>query len=880
MNCYKNPKGYYLDKNDFIYKKCYHRCELCEIKGNDMNHNCLKCNFNYRFNITYNNSYMNCYENCSYYYYLDINNNFYCTTNYSCPLEYSKLIPDKMKCVNDCSYDDIYINEINNICYKEIPDNISSTNIYTEIYHNFSTDIYTEVKTDINTILSTDVYKIGRISSYNIIEKQIIDNDKTIKISDKSLIEIHCDGEKSSFLIKLYDCNQNYLINDIINNICKIKNKSDEIKNINSNEEYIKHMDLLLKNIELCFISSKYDDSNIDNGIDEIIIIDKIKMTLTTSENQKNNKDKNITLVDLGDCENELRNHYNITDEKLYMKKIDVIEEGMKIPKIEYDIYSKLDGMNLTKLNISVCENIKITLSIPITLSENIDKLNISSRYYNDICYPTTSNKGTDIILKDRKNEFIDNNKTICQEDCDFSEYDNNNQKAKCLCDVKESSNSIIDMKINKTKLYENFLNIKNFMNINILKCYKTLFTYEGLVYNIGSYITLSIILFHIICIFVFAINQVKILIIKIRDILINIKNNQVVKLDNKEENKEQKINNNQGNKDKINLSDERMTKKKNVLTKTINTDNIRLNKRKRKKNKRKNVPPKRKINIVNNFNSSENIYKVNYDIININKIKNKMNESQSSKNTINFYQKNKNNHNKDSLMEYSDDELNMLPYDLAIEYDKRNYWGYYLSLIKTKHNFIFSFFYDGDYNSKIIKIDLFIFSFTIFYTVNALFFTDDTMHEIYKNKGSFDLEYQLPKIIYSSLISIILNILLKYLALSNNAILDFKRNKSLNDIYKREINLKKKLKIKFILFFVISFIFLLFFWYYLSMFCAIYRNTQYHLIKDTLISFGLSLTYPFIIYLFPGFFRIPALINKNNRQIYKYNFSKILQML
>ena len=101
-----------------------------------------------------------------------------------------------------------------------------------------------------------------------------------------------------------------------------------------------------------------------------------------------------------------------------------------------------------------------------------------------------------------------------------------------------------------------------------------------------------------------------------------------------------------------------------------------------------------------------------------------------------------------------------------------------------------------------------------------------------------------------------------------------------MNDIYKREINLKKKLKIKFILFFVISFIFLLFFWYYLSMFCAIYRNTQYHLIKDTLISFGLSLTYPFIIYLFPGFFRIPALINKNNRQIYKYNFSKILQML
>ena len=39
-------------------------------------------------------------------------------------------------------------------------------------------------------------------------------------------------------------------------------------------------------------------------------------------------------------------------------------------------------------------------------------------------------------------------------------------------------------------------------------------------------------------------------------------------------------------------------------------------------------------------------------------------------------------------------------------------------------------------------------------YTVNALFFNDDTMHNIYENKGSFDLEYQLPTTIYSSLIS------------------------------------------------------------------------------------------------------------------------------
>ena len=69
-------------------------------------------------------------------------------------------------------------------------------------------------------------------------------------------------------------------------------------------------------------------------------------------------------------------------------------------------------------------------------------------------------------------------------------------------------------------------------------------------------------------------------------------------------------------------------------------------------------------------------------------------------------------------------------------------------------------------------------------------------------------------------------------------------------------------------------------------MFCAIYMNTQIHLIKDTLIIFGISLLYPFGIYLLPGIFRIPALSDKrkgskkNEERKYLYNLSKILQIL
>ena len=201
-------------------------------------------------------------------------------------------------------------------------------------------------------------------------------------------------------------------------------------------------------------------------------------------------------------------------------------------------------------------------------------------------------------------------------------------------------------------------------------------------------------------------------------------------------------------------------------------------------------------------------------------------------------------------------------------------------SLLKTKHIFIYTFYNNNDYNSKIIKYDLFFINFAIFYTVNALFFNDDTMHKIYVDQGSYNFIYQLPQIICSSLISGVLNALFKFLALSQSNILNLKKIKVKSDLDKKINDLNNKLEIKWISFFILSFILLLFFWYYLSAFGAIYRYTQIHLIKDTLISFGLSLIYPFGIYLIPGIFRIPSLSNKKNKKNYSYKMSLIIQMI
>ena len=232
------------------------------------------------------------------------------------------------------------------------------------------------------------------------------------------------------------------------------------------------------------------------------------------------------------------------------------------------------------------------------------------------------------------------------------------------------------------------------------------------------------------------------------------------------------------------------------------------------------------------------------------------------------------------SLMKYNEYEINTLPYDEAIKIDKRTYIQFYFSLLKTKHLIIFSFCPSKDYNSRIIKIYLFFFSFAIYFSVNTLFFSDKTMHKIYEDGGNFNFIYQIPQIIYSFFISKILDSLLTSLSLSEKVIIGIRQETIIKNLEPKAKEVVKCLYYKFMLFFIISITFLLLFWYYVGCFCAVYKNTQIHLIKDTVISFSFSLLYPIGLYFIPGIFRIPALKAEKKDKVNMYKFSKFIQFL
>ena len=297
-------------------------------------------------------------------------------------------------------------------------------------------------------------------------------------------------------------------INDMIQDLSS-KYNNDSSKEM-TNEEEKKYYNEIIKNVESIFTDKNFDTTNLDNGKEQFIKIEKITITSTTSQSQKNktNDFNNMMTLDLGGCEKDLREFYNISSDKLlYIKKMDVVQKGMKISKIEYSVYCKLNDINLIKLNLSVCENNKISLSVQIEITENLDKLNTSSDYFNSICYSSKSDYGTDISLKDRKKEFVENNKTVCQEDCLFADYNETIQKANCSCSVKESSDEYDNMNINKTKLYENFGDTNDkteISNLGITSC-NVLASKENIESNAGFFSLLIILAIFIIIFIIFS---------------------------------------------------------------------------------------------------------------------------------------------------------------------------------------------------------------------------------------------------------------------------------------------------------------------------------------------------------------------------------------
>jgi len=395
------------------------------------------------------------------------------------------------------------------------------------------------------------------------------------------------------------------------------------------------------------------------------------------------------------------------------------------------------------------------------------------------------------------------------------------------------------------------------------MKCYETLFSKEGLLTNIGSYILLFIIIVHMISIILFYKCGYYFLEEKMKGIISKMKKKP--KLSNKNkikksvvyDDKPPKISNKKKKKSSIYINANPSKKVKKIK-------NRKFTQEKTDKSNDKNHKLKLKDNKINIYN--DNDQNKSQSIIPLRKLSSK---------PIKIKPKIKNGEN---INNYNDFELNSLNYKQALEIDKRTYLQYYISLLKTKHPIIFSFCPIRDNNVFIIKICIFCLSFSIYYFFSTLLFNYSVIHEVYEQKGIYNISNFMRQILISFIISYIINIFVKYITLSERNISELKSIKNSKNIFSKQTKVQRCLIVKYICYFSISFIFLIFFWYYLSSFCAVYQNSQVYVIKNTFISFIIALIYPFFINLFPGIFRLYSLNDKKDKRECIYKFSQIIQ--
>ena len=633
---------------------------------------------------------------------------------------------------------------------------------------------------------------------------------------------------------------------------------------------------------------------------------------ITTLENElsslNGNGSSNISIIDLGDCGDLLKAHYNISeDQNLIFLKYEKITEIASDRNIQYEIYHPVYKY---KLNISICETTSISIYVPVNLPEEAkqkyeelekqgyDLFDPNNSFYQDICTPFESEDGTDVPLNDRKNDYYKNynNNTQCQGNCQYSDYLSNSNYLKCECNV-DSDNSIEtdgdeDVKFENSMIYEGFYDILKNSNYKVVKCYNLVFSKKIFFHNYGSLLVIIYFLFFTAFFIYFVItgtNPLKINTVKsiAEKQILNGRNSVLfssLKFNNLIDNNNNKssMNNNGVNSSykkikKESLEPPKKSSKnldhptKNIKRNSALNHDINNNKKEmhQRKSKYKNVILlNNKVKIVNNNNNDER--KI-HDVLHTDKKRSSKTLIIDHKRKSDLLSKKKpiKEDNEDNEEKKFDDfQLNNLEYLEAIEYDKRNFIQTYWSILKREHIIIFTFFIRNDYNLVHVKFSRFFFLICTDMAMNVIFFTDDSMHKVYKNYGKYDFLEQIPQIIYSTAVSQALELILCYLSLTDKHLYEIKEIKNIQRKMDVVFKILRCVKFKLAGFYIFTFIFFVFYWYLVASFCAVYQNTQIIFIKDSISSFLVGLLYPFILYLFPAFLRIIALKDRNKKRL------------
>ena len=590
--------------------------------------------------------------------------------------------------------------------------------------------------------------------------------------------------------------------------------------------------------------------------------------------NKKRGKD-NI-YIDLNECARILKNKYGLPEnEDLIVFKIEYISSDYQIPIAEYNIFGR-DGR--VKLNLNHCKNLKIKYLIPKKINNYVEYLyNPNSQYYTDKCFSSTSEDNTDLILYDRKNNFNLNNLSLCESMCTFKGYLNN--EIICECEVKLKFNSYLNFNSDKYNLIYRFDDnkLKASFNIWVIKCIYKSFDLESLLSNTIFLVILAIICIMLIGAIIFFVFEKKHFFGKIQ-LLINAMPETSETEDNDDFEEKDEYDGND-NKDE-NQEENGMSKKQLIFNLNKKIGKIKKKSKKEKTEKLEKKEKKGKVK-VDKKQISEKLSKLET-----------LNEKDASKVQLKgddkFYNllkikrtiKNRKNPikgNQTGILKSTDNELNKMYFREAILYDKRSFFNYFCSLMRTKNLLFFAFIIRNDFNARTIKICFLFLIFGINLTINLLFIDESSLHEFYISKGQLNIIKHLSKILYASLASLFIKSILLSTIFTEKNFLKIKKRILVGKLGKGKETLA--ISVKSLSFFPISIMVLLLSCFYVICFGVVYKNSHINILIISVISFLIQLIVSIVFYIVPSIIRLHSLKSKRNKECL-YRFSQLLQFI
>ena len=218
----------------------------------------------------------------------------------------------------------------------------------------------------------------------------------------------------------------------------------------------------------------------------------------------------------------------------------------------------------------------------------------------------------------------------------------------------------------------------------------------------------------------------------------------------------------------------------------------------------------------------------------------------------------------------FTGEDLNDANFELA-KTDKRSFCSLYWSLLKMKQLFIFTFYTYTDHNLRYIKIALFILFLSFYIAFTALFFNDDIVKKIYKGKGNINIAVHIPNVIFSSLACLIMNLIIKSISLSGKDFIRARKNPNSAE------KIKRCIKIKTAILLGVSAALIILFWYYVSAFCSVFKNSQGQYLLNVIAAFIVCNIWPFVTSLIAPSLRLYS-IKHDSPCIYKA--SKIISYI